>query len=208
MSSPSEATFGTGTGSPGIDAETARDPKTGLPRIPGVSLLQLAAEATADFALRPAWGGGRGTRPRRACSAGRARWIRGALGVAEWATLPQPIVDEVRYQTALYPLGGDVHKHEGYSPDEVFEAWTAVRRQTAIGPDGTAQRASLRTLRVVLRGTPFHLPVTLVGSRSEYEYALLSAALATVHRGGARPYTRARTFCRPPVIPGRKRCAS
>lgn len=80
-------------------------------------------------------------------------------------------------------------KNNALRESEVLEAMTAIRRQTAIDPDGTPREGSLRATRVVLREAVFDAqlsfdfdPSTAANRR---EMALLVACTASLRRVGS-----------------------
>jgi hypothetical protein len=68
--------------------------------------------------------------------------------------------------------------------DDVFESLTAIRRQTAMNEYGAPEHASLRSMRVVLRGTMFAAELTFDERPTENEWALLAGAAFGMRAAG------------------------
>ena len=71
------------------------------------------------------------------------------------------------------------------SPDEVLEAFTTLRRQTAMDAGGAPKRNSLRTQRVILRQTAFEARLDFISSPVEESLALLAACVLALRRAGS-----------------------
>jgi len=174
----SDATFGRGDGVAGlVDEEVEHDPFTGLPYLRGRALKGLLVEECANllFALpeseqreelektaRELFGGG-----------GSAEEDGGMLRVGN-ATLPQKLDATVR--SAL--------KQKTLTTNDVLESLTTIRRQTAIELEGAPEDGSLRSMRVLLRGTTLTAPLTFVGEVADKHLELLSACIMAARRGG------------------------
>jgi CRISPR/Cas system CSM-associated protein Csm3 (group 7 of RAMP superfamily) len=70
------------------------------------------------------------------------------------------------------------------TPQDVLGSLTAVRRQTAVNGNGVPHDGSLRSMRVILRNTPFSAPLHSPNDLTETEIALLSAAAKALRRAG------------------------
>ncbi len=148
----SDATFARGEALPGVvDQEVEHDPATGLPFIRGRVLKGLLVEACADilYALKQA-------KSRRLNDLGKAAaYLFGAPGSSEDtqgalhvgpALLPKDLQKAVAEAIQLNWL----------RPDELLDSLTAIRRQTSVDLDsGAPEEGSLRSTRVILRGTTF-----------------------------------------------------
>jgi len=71
---------------------------------------------------------------------------------------------------------------------EMLQTLTTIRTQTAIDDDGVAKEHSLRSRRVIYRGTPFESSLIYFGSdenQIKLDFALLSACVASFRRAGS-----------------------
>jgi hypothetical protein len=173
----SDATFGRGDGVAGLlDEEVEYDESTGLPFIRGRVLKGLLTEECANvmYALPEA------QREMFAPAAAdlfgnpgsKAKQSRLNVGDAE---LPEQLVEAVAASLRAKTI----------TTSAVLESLTALRRQTAIDEEsGAPEKGSLRTMRVVLRGTVFIAPLTIDGSLDVPHQALLAACVLGLRRGG------------------------
>lgn len=176
----SDATFGRGDGLAGLlDTEVQHD-AYGLPYLGGRTLKGLLAAECADivFALE------------RASPSQRKRWrvAQGRLfgrigskldGKAILSVGAARLPEDLRHKVAE-----DV-RNETYTPGEVLEMVTALRRQTAMDVrSGAPLEDSLRTMRVVLRGTVFEAPLYFREEPSPDDLALLGACVKAFRRAG------------------------
>lgn len=177
----SDATFGRGDGVAGlVDEEVEYDPTTGLPFIRGRTLKGLIVEECANilFALQ-AQGNPHLDQFEQAArflfgQPGSTLADDGALHIGA-ATLPEKL------QAALRR---DIHS-ERIKPAEVLELLTTIRRQTAVDTQtGAPDEGSLRSMRVVLRDTPFYAPLRLDSTPNDAAKGLLAACVMTLRRGG------------------------
>lgn len=173
----SDASFGRGDGVPGlIDSELAHD-EAGCPELGGRRLKGLLVEerANLEFALGPArW-------KRWAPASERLFGRSGATSDGytrlhiDTATLPAAIHDALRAHVASGTL----------SRDEVLAAFSTIRRQTAVDPaSGAPEYGSLRSVRVLLRGTPLIARLEFAQAPADDDLALLAACALAVRRGG------------------------
>jgi hypothetical protein len=177
----SDATFGRGDGVAGlVDEEIEHDSATGLPFLRGRTLKGLLAEECANllFAL-----GKKNllTRERLEKAAmplfGQAGSTLDddALMHVGAAVLPRQLRDAV---------GTDI-KRGDLTPADVLEALTAIRRQTAVDEEtGAPDEGSLRSMRVLLRETPFVAKLDFDRDPQPDELALLTACVMSLRRGG------------------------
>ncbi|GBC77428.1 hypothetical protein HRbin08_00906 [bacterium HR08] len=177
----SDATFGRGDGVVGlVDEEVEHDASTGLPFLRGRTLKGLLAEECANilYALRrqnsPAY-----TQLERA-----ARFLFGEPG--------STLEDEARMHVgpALLPeelraaIEADIRRGD-LKPADVLEALTAIRRQTAVDEEtGAPEEGSLRSMRVVLRDTPFIAELHFDEEPDQTAKALLAACVLSLRRAG------------------------
>jgi hypothetical protein len=176
----SDATFGRGDGVPGVvEAEVQHD-ELGLPYLGGRTLKGLLGAECADilFALQLACG------ERAGGWLKAADWLFGTSGAALqgqgnlWvgpAQLPE------RLRAAL---ARDVRDNR-WTRADVLAMLTAQRRQTAMGAEsGAPQKETLRTMRVVLRGTTFEAPLCFAQEPSAETLGLLAACVKAFRRAG------------------------
>jgi len=177
----SAATFGRGDGLPGlVDREVEHD-RHGLPFLRGRTLRGLLAEelesllyALSDDKAKN-W---RDSRDRLLGVGGRMTDETGIMRVGD-ARLPEG----VRRLIAV-SLEERQAATSGLTPTDVLESLTAIRRQTAMTPFGAPEAASLRAMRVVLRGTIFEAQLIFDQSPDERDRALLAATVLAWRRAG------------------------
>ncbi|RMD59535.1 hypothetical protein D6833_11300 [Candidatus Parcubacteria bacterium] len=177
----SDATFGRGDGVAGlVDEEVEHDASTGLPFLRGRTLKGLLAEECANilYALR------RQNSPAYPQFERAARFLFGQPGSTSEdeaamhvgpAMLPRVLRDAVEadiYQGTL-------------TPTDVLESLTAIRRQTAVNDEtGAPEEGSLRSMRVVLRDTPFIAELAFDKAPDKTAKALLAACVLSLRRAG------------------------
>lgn len=69
--------------------------------------------------------------------------------------------------------------------DEILQAFTTLRRQTAMDASGAPKRNSLRTQRVIIRGTPFDARLDFLEPPPDSAIAFLSACVLAFRRAGS-----------------------
>ncbi len=173
----SDATFGRGDGVAGlVDVEVQHD-DYGLPYLGGRALKGLLGVECDDliFALEKA------VQKDWQAVADRLFGQSGATsqGQAILRIGPARLPDDLRAAIAW-----DVH--EGLlTRAEVLDTLTAMRRQTAMDPvSGVPRQETLRTLRLILRGTIFSARLTFIQEPSDDDLALLAATLKALRRAG------------------------
>jgi len=181
MKLKSDATFGRGDGVAGlVDEEVEHDAATGLPFLRGRTLKGLLAEECANilFALS------RQKSPAYPQLASAAKFLFGQPG----STLDDDAM--VHVGSAMLPeelrkaIEADVKRGELTSAD-VLESVTAIRRQTAIDEEtGAPEEGSLRSMRVVLRDTPFIAQLSFDKDPDDTAKALLAACVLSLRRAG------------------------
>ncbi len=190
----SDATFGRGEGIAGlIDREVEHD-RYGLPYLHGRTLKGLVSEE-ADNLLFTLEQMGRLTAEWTAARQmlfgrpGSATADRGRLRFGH-AELPAAVLTAVRHPVNN-AVNGPVNDADQDSKRMlVLESLTTVRRQTAIETDGehygVPAEGSLRTMRVILRQTPFEsrLLSEVELEKQSFELALLAAAVLAFRRAG------------------------
>jgi hypothetical protein len=173
----SDATFGRGDGTAGlVDVEVQHD-RHGLPYLGGRALKGLLGAECDDlvFALE---------------KAGKKDWLavadrlfgRSGAAMQGRAILrigPARLPDDLRAAIAW-----DVNEKK-LTRVEVLDTLTSLRRQTAMDPvTGAPRKETLRTLRLVLRGTTFTSRLTFFQEPSEDDLALLAATVKALRRAG------------------------
>lgn len=66
-----------------------------------------------------------------------------------------------------------------------LESLTSLRRQTSMDPSGAPRQESLRTMRVILRSTPFYSRLDFTSPPTVEEESLLSACVLAFRRAGS-----------------------
>ena len=193
----SDTTFGRGDGVAGlIDQEVEHDPY-GFPYLRGRTLKGLLSEECDNLItvlpdnVRQHW-------EKVACglfgNPGSTIGTMASVHVGD-ACLP----DDLRQAVAYQIQDGTLTK------TEVLDSLTTVRRQTAIEPDGTPDKGSLRSFRVVLRQLNFTADLNFEAERIEVEGELVDidemlsllavGALALRHLGSGRNRGRGHVYC-------------
>src|SRR5690606_3999927 len=92
----------------------------------------------------------------------------------------------VHYGHARLPqrVREEVAGTEGLDRQSVLASITALRRQTAVGEDGVPVDGSLRTMRIILRETPFIARLQCARPLTNHEEALLGATVLAWRRAG------------------------
>ncbi|MBC7350872.1 MAG: hypothetical protein H5U08_00790 [Thermogutta sp.] len=177
----SDTTFGRGDGVVGlVDEEVEHDASTGLPFLRGRTLKGLLAEECANilFALR------RQNSPASSQLERAAGFLFGQPGssVDDEARMhvgPALLPEELRAAIEADLRRGDL------KPADVLEALTAIRRQTAVDEKtGAPEERSLRSMRVVLRTTPFIAALNFDEEPDQTAKALLAACILSLRRAG------------------------
>jgi hypothetical protein len=183
MKLKSDATFGRGDGVAGlVDEEVEYDVETGLPFLRGRTLKGLLAEECANilFALN------RQNSPAYARFEQAAKFLFGQGGSTLEddacmhvgpALLPKELRDAIEADVKSDP--------PRLRPAEVLESLTAIRRQTAVDEKtGAPEEGSLRSMRVVLRDTPFIARLDFDKDPDDVAKALLVACVLSLRRAG------------------------
>lgn len=177
----SDTTFGRGDRHAGVvEQEVEYDARTGLPFIKGRTLKGLLVEECANilYAVQESSPDLLPTLKERA----KRLFGQPGSGIGDQAIL--------RFGNAQLP---DDFRHymeaeitnQKYRPDEVLEALTTIRRQTAVdNTTGAPKDNSLRGARAILRDTVFYASLSAREDLSPDELALLAACAAAVRRAG------------------------
>lgn len=176
----SDATLGRGDGVAGlVDAEVQHD-AYGLPYLGGRALKGLLGAECADivYALSIA------------CPEQTERWqaVEQRLFGKQGSTLQ----DEAILQVGAAQLPADLRaavaqdvRRETLTREQVLDTLTALRRQTAMDPEtGAPKKETLRTMRVVLRGTVLDARLDFSREPTVDDLALLAACVKAFRRAG------------------------
>lgn len=173
----SAATFGRGEGLAGLVDQEVEHDDYGLPYLRGRALRGLLAEEMEGLlaVLPSADGRWQASRDRLLGVTGRLIDESGILHIGD-ACLPENLrrllVHSLADQKKLTRL-------------DILGTLTAIRRQTAMTERGAPESASLRALRVVLRGVTFESALQFASSPSTSDLALLTATVLAWRRAGS-----------------------
>lgn len=174
----SDANFGRGDGVAGVvDSEVQHD-KYGLPCLGGRALKGLLGEECANilFALDQQ----RESRPWHAA----AQRLFGSPGSGE-AEQSLMRVGDARLPEELRQAVERGFERDELTREQVLHSLTAIRRQTAVdAKTGAPQKETLRTMRVILRETPFEAELTFLAEPTPDDLALLAACVKAWRRAG------------------------
>lgn len=180
----SDATFGRGDGVAGlVDAEVQQD-RYGLPYLSGRTLKGLMTGECAEvlFALE------------KVVPAQRERWRAAARFLFGEPGSDLESIARLRIGDAQLPADLREAVRQGFdsvSDDERgklaranLESLTALRRQTALDAMGVPKEETLRTMRVILRETPFAARLDWLEPPTEDARRLLAATCSALRRVG------------------------
>lgn len=177
----SDATFGRGDGVAGLVDEEVQHDQYGLPYLNGRTLKGLLRAECVEivFAIGQ-------TQPDQ-----KQRWQAVALrlfgrhgsGSVEGAVMR---VGDARLPEDLrLAITDDFRQDKSLTRIDMLEALTALRRQTAMNPEtGAPQKETLRTMRVIVRNTPFEARLDFSAEPQADDLALLSACVRSFRRAG------------------------
>ncbi len=176
----SDTTFGRGEGGAGtVDVEIDHDPRTGFPFINGRRLKGLLVEECAELLYATA-------SPESLVNAAAALFgTTGSTASSEGILR----VGKARFPDSVrHAVLNDIQQ-SGIQPSEVFNALTAIRRQTAVNhASGAPKKGSLRAMRVLVRGITLEAHLELLTedkAQLDIACALLAACAASLRRAGA-----------------------
>jgi len=177
----SDATFGRGDGVVGlVDEEVEHDAATGLPFLRGRTLKGLLAEECANilYALRQQ------NSPAYAQFVRAARFLFGQPGSTSEDEAKMHVGPALLPKAMRDAVEADIRRG-ALRPTEVLESLTAIRRQTAVDEEtGAPEEGSLRSMRVVLRNTPFVAELHFDEDPDQTAKALLAACVLSLRRAG------------------------
>ena len=175
----SDATFGRGDGLAGVIDQEVEHDEFGLPYLRGRALKGLLVEECANILyafdqqnseLASKY---REVADRLFGQPGSELDDSASLRIGN-ACLPDDLRDAVQAEVDAKRL----------TRMDVLESLTDVRRQTAMDETGKPDEHSLRSTRVVLRGTPFVAPLAFFSPPGDTDLALLSACVKAFRRAG------------------------
>jgi CRISPR/Cas system CSM-associated protein Csm3 (group 7 of RAMP superfamily) len=171
----SATTFGSGTGVAGlVDREVEHD-ANGLPYLRGKTLKGLLAEECEQivYLLEGKGNDWRECKQHLFGDAGSDLRGRGSMHIGD-ARLPAGLrsllVDEIR--------------RGGWTPEQILNSLTGIRRQTAMNEFGAPEHATLRSLRVLIRGLVLESEIGFEIDPTPQEWALLTAGVLALRRAG------------------------
>lgn len=195
----SDATFGRGDGVAGLVDEEVQHDEFGLPYLSGRTLKGLLAEECAEilFSLEQ-------VKPNEIKQwKDAAQFLFGSSGSGDEsarmhvgdAQLPSDLRaaiarDFVQLQEKLRDKKESERERAfGLKRGAILESLTALRRQTAMDASGAPKKETLRTMRVIVRGTPFEARLDFVDPGDEQlaqnAGALLAACIKALRRAGS-----------------------
>lgn len=175
----SDATFGRGSGIPGlIDQEIVLD-RYGRPYLHGRTLKGLLSEVCSEilYGLRA------GAQDLSSSWMEAADQLFGQPG----STLKTQGKMRVGHARLPHGLRIAIQKAVGsgaWTPDEVTAALTTVRQQTALEVGGAPDPHTLRAARVILRRTVFYADLHLPDDPTERQKGLMAACVKGLRRAG------------------------
>ncbi|HLF25537.1 MAG TPA: RAMP superfamily CRISPR-associated protein [Anaerolineae bacterium] len=189
----SDATFGRGDGVAGLVDEEVQHDRYGLPYLSGRTLKGLLASECADILF--------GLKQSMPAALQRweaaARFLFGAAGSGDDDAAHMRVGDARLPRDLSLAIAEDFRPLEnlkreererqwGLKQTETLEALTALRRQTALDATGAPLKDTLRTMRVIIRETPFEARLTFVSDIQDDgdELALLAACVKALRRAG------------------------
>jgi hypothetical protein len=181
----SDATFASGEGTPGLVDLEVTATRDGLPYLRGKTLHGL---------LRDAWLAMRGAFPELAEAGKRLLGIEGDRDETALLRIGDAHLDSETVAWARYAVS------RSQSPlhlQEILGSLTDIRTQTARSRStGAPEDGTLRSSRVILRGTTFHAPLTFDPAPGSEELRCLAlCVLATRHGGLGRNRGRGLLRC-------------
>ena len=175
----SAATFGRGSGIPGlVDQDIVLD-DYGCPYLHGRTFKGLLSEVCSEILYGLA-SGNVDSQTRWNAAADRLFGIPGSTHESQGimrighARLPSKLRKAIRHAV----------DNDYWTKDEVTESLTAIRQQTALEVGGSPDPHTLRAIRVILRETVFHAELTFRQPADDTEKALLAACIKGLRRAG------------------------
>lgn len=182
----SAATVGRGDGVAGlVDREVEHD-QYGFPFLRGRTLKGLLREAAEEvvFALEPEYELNPAQRNSRDWPWHEAQNKLFGVGSSNLAGQGKLSVGDARLPASLRALLMAELEAEKLEANDVLEALTGIRRQTAMNPYGAPDDETLRAMRVVLRSVSFEAELSFAKDLSAAEWTLLAAATLGLRAAG------------------------
>jgi hypothetical protein len=178
----SAATFGKGSGLPGVVDQELEQDDHGLPYLRGRTLKGLLVEECEGilFALEEA-GKAQGWRDRKKRLFGVSGSGLGGQGILHVGDACLPARLRLLLLNARLFDGS---QRQIFTPNRLYEALTAVRRQTAMNGLGGPEEESLRALRVLLPGVLLEAELCFSQAPEDLDWALLAASALALRRAG------------------------
>jgi CRISPR/Cas system CSM-associated protein Csm3 (group 7 of RAMP superfamily) len=181
----SDATFGRGDGVAGLVDEEVQHDKYGLPFLNGRTLKGLLRAECAEILYAVT----------QAKTDQSERWqtaahrLFGAPGSGNEEIAIMRVSDACLPQDLRTALAEDFRSQDPAQREQkriaTLESLTAVRRQTAMDAEsGAPQEETLRTMRVIIRNTPFEATVSFTTPPTQDDLALLAACVKAFRRAG------------------------
>lgn len=175
----SDATFGRGSGIPGlVDQEVVLD-RYGCPYLHGRTLKGLLNEVCSEVLYNLEAHNHQATAKMMEAAnrlfgrPGSTLHGQGILRIGH-AHLPEDLRSAIRHAV----------NNNRWTPGNVTESLTTVRYQTALDVGGAPDPHTLRSVRVILRKTIFHADLYLPTTVTEVEMGILSACVKGLRRAG------------------------
>lgn len=175
----SDATFGRGSGIPGlIDQEIVLD-RYGCPYLHGRTLKGLLSEVCSEILY-----GLESSDPDRS-----APWLQAADQLfgqpgSLLETQGKMRVGHARLPNALHVAIQAAVGNGAWTPDAVTASLTAVRQQTALEVGGAPDPHTLRAARVILRQTVFYADLHMPDDLTPHQKGLIAACVKGLRRAG------------------------
>jgi CRISPR/Cas system CSM-associated protein Csm3 (group 7 of RAMP superfamily) len=172
----SDTTFGRGDGVAGlVDAEVQHD-ENGLPYLGGKTLKGLLGTTCDEILNSPATSSYIWTQSRNRLFGAPGSGVEEAAGLhVGHALLPEDLRQTIAYSVYYGRL----------DPKDVLASLTTLRRQTAMDAGtGAPLQETLRTMRVIVRETPFISRLNFKREPEKTDLALLAACVKALRRAG------------------------
>lgn len=185
----SDTTFGRGDGVAGVVDQEVEHDAYGLPYLRGRTLKGLLSEECDNFiAMLPDRSRWEGVACELFGTLGSTLNTIGVVHIGD-AYFPEDLRQAIAYEIQL--------PNSKLKKSDVLNSLTTIRRQTAIDPvDGTPDKGSLRSARVVIRDLCFTADLLFETAPCDHMKALLSVgALALRHLGSGRNRGRGHVQC-------------
>ena len=174
----SDAAFGRGDGVAGLVDQEVQHDRYGIPFLGGRSLKGLLEEECANiiFALEQ--------QNKGKIFNESAKHLFGVPGSSDSDKAILHMSDCRLPEDLREAIVSEVNNKK-LSREEVLNAFTAIRHQTAIDEEsGATKERSLRSIRVILRKTPFEAELSFTHTLSDMDLSLLAACIKSFRRAG------------------------